>query len=341
MFLVLRPGCTSKERASILRTIENAGLAVEFSEGHHRIVIGVVGDEDRLRNIPLEAFPGVENVLRFKPAYRLASRESHPEDSVVAVGDTHIGGGHLAVIAGPCAVEDADTLLRTARAAKAAGATILRGGAYKPRTSPYDFRGLGERGLVILREVGEEVGLPVVTEAMDALQVEHVVAHADMIQIGTRNMQNYPLLEAAARTDLPVLLKRGRACTIEEWLCSAEYLLAAGNSRVVLCERGLVAFDPAVRNHLDLSCIPIVKRISHLPVIVDPSHGTGRSELVAPMARAAVAAGADGVMIEVHCDPRNARSDARQAILPSELESLVPKLRDIREIVQRSRVGVA
>ena len=341
MFVVLRSGCTPEQRYRIVKAIEEAGLAVQISEGHHRIVIGVVGDEDHLRNVAMERFPGVEKVIPLKAPYRLAARETHPPDTVVEVGCARIGGGEICIISGPCAVEDHDLLLRTARTVKAAGGQLLRGGAFKPRTSPYFFQGLGEDGLRILRDVGRDVGLPVVTEAMDTRHVDLVAEYADMIQIGTRNMQNYPLLAAAAETGLPLLLKRGRACTVSEWLCSAEYLLKGDNGRVVLCERGLVSFDGAVRNHLDLSCVPLVKRLSHLPVVVDPSHGTGRAELVPAMARAAIAAGADGVLIEVHPAPERALSDARQALLPEELERLVPDLLAIGEILRRKPLGVA
>lgn len=340
MFVVLRPGCGPEERVRIVRAIETAGLSVQVSEGHHRIVIGVVGDEDRLRDIPLERYPGVEKVVPIKRPYRLVARETHGTDSVVQVGAARIGGAELTVIAGPCAVEGEEMLLETARAARSAGAQLLRGGAFKPRTSPYDFQGLGERGLRLLRDVGRETGMAVVTEAMDTRHIARVAKCADMIQIGTRNMQNYPLLRAAAETKLPVLLKRGRACTITEWLCAAEYLLDAGNAQVVLCERGVVSFDSAVRNLLDLSSVPLVKRLSHLPVVVDPSHGTGRFELVPAMARAAVAAGADGVMIEVHTHPERALSDARQALLPQELAELVPDLVAIRGIVGQDATKV-
>jgi len=340
MFLVLRPGCGPEDRNRIVHAIEKAGLSVQVSEGHHRIVIGVVGDEDRLRDVPFERYPGVERVVPLKRPYRLVARETHSTNSVVQVGATRIGAAEIAVIAGPCAVEGEEILLETAHAAKAAGAQLLRGGAFKPRTSPYDFQGLGERGLRLLRDAGQETGMAVVTEAMDTRHIERVAECADMIQIGTRNMQNYPLLRAAAETKLPVLLKRGRACTVTEWLCAAEYLLDAGNAQVVLCERGVVSFDAAVRNLLDLSSVPLVKRLSHLPVIVDPSHGTGRHELVPAMARAAIAAGADGVMIEVHAHPEQALSDARQALLPKELEKLVPDLVAIRGIVGQDATPV-
>jgi 3-deoxy-7-phosphoheptulonate synthase len=336
MFVVLRSGCTPEERNRLVRAIEACGLAVQVSEGHHRVVIGIVGEEDRLRDVPLDTFPGVEKVVPLKTPYRLASRETQVVDTSFEVGRARIGGNGLTIVAGPCAVENEDVLLETARAARAAGAHLLRGGAFKPRTTPYHFQGLGERGLRMLRDVGRETGLAVVTEAMDTRHVAKVAEYADMIQIGTRNMQNYPLLKAAAESGLPVLLKRGRACTVEEWLCAAEYLLAGGNDRVVLCERGLVSFDGAVRNVLDLSSVPLVKRLSHLPVLVDPSHGTGRAELVPAMARAAVAAGADGVMIEVHPQPERALSDARQAILPADLEVLVPELVAIHDIVKRN-----
>ncbi|HEY7514691.1 MAG TPA: 3-deoxy-7-phosphoheptulonate synthase [Vicinamibacteria bacterium] len=340
MFLVLRHGCTPEERNRLVKAIEAAGLSVQISEGHHRIVIGIVGEEDRLRDVPLERFPGVEKVVPLKLPYRLASRDARNSDSIVGVGDVRIGEG-LVVLAGPCAVEDDESLLLAARLAKEAGAHVLRGGAYKPRTSPYDFQGLGERGLKLLREAGRATGLPVVTEAMDTRHIGLVAEYADMIQIGTRNMQNYALLKAASETGRPVLLKRGRSSTVTEWLCAAEYLLDGGNPQVVLCERGVVSFDPAVRNVLDLSSVPLVKRLSHLPVIVDPSHGTGRCELVSAMARAAVAAGADGVMIEIHPSPERALSDARQAIVPEEFARLVPDLLAIREVLQRAIVPTA
>jgi 3-deoxy-7-phosphoheptulonate synthase len=341
MFVVLRSGCTPEERNRLVRAIEGVGLRAQVSEGHHRIVIGIVGEEDRLRDVPLDTFAGVEKVVPLKTPYRLASRETQACDTSFMVGGARIGGNGLTIIAGPCAVENEELLRETARAARAAGAHLLRGGAFKPRTTPYHFQGLGERGLQLLRDVGREEGLAVVTEAMDTRHVGLVAEYADMIQIGTRNMQNFPLLKAAAESGLPVLLKRGRACTVEEWLCAAEYLLAGGNHQVVLCERGLVSFDAAIRNHLDLSSVPLVKRLSHLPVIVDPSHGTGRAELVPAMARAAVAAGADGVMLEVHPRPERALSDARQAILPATLEALIPELVAIHDIVKRNALTLS
>ncbi|MHC4953016.1 MAG: 3-deoxy-7-phosphoheptulonate synthase [Planctomycetota bacterium] len=341
MFVVLRKGCTPEERSRVVHAVEDAGLSVHISEGHHRIVMSVVGDEDRLRDVPLDSFPGVEKVVPLRRPYRLAARESRAGDTVVRVGDHPIGGSRLTIIAGPCAVEKEDVFLAAAQAAKAAGADILRGGAFKPRTSPYNFQGLGESGLLILRNCGQEVGMPVVTEAMDTRHVALVARYADMIQIGTRNMQNFPLLEAAAETGRPILLKRGRAATVTEWLCAAEYILNAGNGRVVLCERGLVSYDDAVRNHLDLSCVPLVRQLSHLPILVDPSHGTGRRTLVPAMARAAVAAGAHGVMMEMHPHPETALSDAGQALLPDDLERVIPELHAIHELLCRSSVGVS
>jgi len=333
MFVVLRPGCTSEQRNRLVRAIEAAGLRARVSEDHHRVVIGVVGDEDRLRSVALEAFDGVERVVTLKKPYRLAAREFHPADSVIKIGDRAVGGTALIVMSGPCAVEE-ESIFQAAEAVSAAGADVLRGGVFKPRTSPYQFQGLGKPGLKLLRDAGRHVGLPVVTEAMDTRHIDLVAEYANAIQIGTRNMQNFALLKAAAATNLPVLLKRGRACTVEEWLCAAEYVLNDGNDRVILCERGLVSFDDAVRNLLDLSCVPLVKRLSHLPVVVDPSHGTGRADLVPAMARAAVAAGADGLLIEAHPRPADARSDARQALTPETLERLVPQLHAIREITR-------
>ncbi len=317
----------------MVEAIEDAGLSVHISEGHHRVVMSIVGDEDRLRDVPLDSFPGVEKVVPLRRPYRLAARESRACDTVVQVSNTAIGGDALTIIAGPCAIEKEESFLEAAIAARDAGAHILRGGAFKPRTSPYNFQGLGENGLRILRNCGQEVGLPVVTEAMDTRHVELVARYADMIQIGTRNMQNFPLLEEAAETGKPILLKRGRAATVTEWLCAAEYILNAGNGRVVLCERGVLSHDPAVRNLLDLSCVPLVRRLSHLPIIIDPSHGTGRRELVPAMARAGVAAGAHGVMMEMHPHPDRALSDAGQALLPSELEAILPVLHAIHELL--------
>ncbi|MEM8884985.1 MAG: 3-deoxy-7-phosphoheptulonate synthase [Planctomycetota bacterium] len=340
MFVVLRAGCTPEERNRVVRAVEDAGLSVQVSEGHHRIVIGIVGDEDRLRDVALDSFPGVEKVVPLRRPYRLAARETRAGDTVIDVDGVEIGGPNLTIIAGPCAVEHEEVVFAAARAAKKAGAHLLRGGAFKPRTTPYHFRGLGEKGLRLLAHAGAEVGLPIVTEAMDTRHVDLIARHAALIQIGTRNMQNFPLLEAAAKTGRPILLKRGRAATVTEWLCAAEYILNAGNGQVILCERGLVSFDNAVRNHLDLSCVPLIRRLSHLPIIVDPSHGTGRENLVPAMARAAIAAGAHGVMLEMHPEPERALSDAGQAIRPEELEALIPDLSAIHDVLRRSSYSI-
>jgi 3-deoxy-7-phosphoheptulonate synthase len=339
MLIVLRQGCTPEQRKRIVRWIEEAGLTVRSGgplDAGERMVLGVSGDELAVVDIPLDLLEGVEKVVPLRAPYQLAAREAQESDTVFDAGRARFGGGGLTIIAGPCAVEDEATLVEIARAARAAGAQVLRGGAFKPRTTPYHFQGLGEAGLRMLRDTARETGLSVVTEAMDTRHVGLVAEYADMIQVGSRNMQNYALLKAVAETGMAVLLKRGRACTVEEWLCAAEYLLAGGTRRVALCERGLVSFDPAVRHHLDLSCVPLVKRLSHLPVIVDPSHGTGHRDLVPAMARAAVAAGADGVMIEIHPCPERARSDARQAILPGELARLVPELHAIRDVLRKT-----
>ncbi len=340
MFVIMRAGCTVDERNRLVRVIKKVGLPVQVSESGHRVVIGIGGDEERLRDTPLDTFPGVEKVVALKTPHPLASRECRSESTSIQAGRARIGGNGLTIIAGPCAVEDGELLLEIAHAARAAGAHMLRGGAFKPRTSPYKFQGLGEQGLRLLRDAGRAAGLAVVTEAMDTGHVDLVAEYADVIQIGSRNMQNFALLKAVAKSDIPVLLKRGQAATITEWLCAAEYLLAGGNENVALCERGLVSFDSAVRHHLDLSAVPLVKRLSHLPVLVDPSHGTGKRELVPAMARAAVAAGADGVMVEIHQTPHLALSDARQALLPAEFEQLVPQLHAIHDIVRTGSVAV-
>jgi 3-deoxy-7-phosphoheptulonate synthase len=327
VLVVLSPACTPEERSRVEDAIRAAGCEPRAVSGTTRVVVAAVGDPERLREVPLEAYPGVAQVLRVTKPYTLASRDLHPEPTVVRVGRTSIGGGGLALVAGPCAVEDYDSLVETARAVKAAGADMLRGGAYKPRTSPYAFRGLGLEGLRMLREASRATGLPTVSEVTDPRHVEACVSNVDMLQIGTRSMSNFELLVEVGRSGHPVMLKRGREATIEEWLLAAEYVLAQGNPRVVLCERGVRGFDPATRNLLDLSAVPVVRAKSHLPVVVDPSHGTGLAEYVPAMARAACAAGADGVMVEVHVRPHEARSDAVQALLPSEFADLAIDLR--------------
>src|SRR5437016_12181327 len=303
MIIVVKPHTTKDQIQHILERIEELGYKPHISQGELRTIIGVIGDEKKLQSAPLAAIPGVEQVLPILKPFKLASREFHADDLVITVGTgpnaTRVGGGHLAMIAGPCAVENTEILNEIAGKVKQAGANILRGGAFKPRTSPYSFQGLGEEGLKILRDAGDKHGMPVVTEVMDPRQVELVERYADMFQIGARNMQNFDLLKEVGQTRKPVLLKRGMSATVRDLLMSAEYILSEGNHSVVLCERGVRSFEDSTRNMMDLSAIPNVKGQSHLPIIADPSHATGRPDLIPAMARAAIAAGADGVHVEV------------------------------------------
>ena len=296
----------------------------------------MIGDEDKLQVEPLQAIAGVEQVVPILKPYKLASREFHADDSVFEIKGIKVGGGHLAMIAGPCAIESESILVEIAEAVRDAGANILRGGAFKPRTSPYSFQGLGEDGLKILKATGERFGMPVVTEVMDPRQVDLVERYADIMQIGARNMQNFDLLKEVGRTRTPVLLKRGMSATVKDLLMSAEYVLAQGNRRVILCERGVRTFEDSTRNTLDLSIVPNVKGLSHLPIIVDPSHATGRPDLIPAMARAAVASGCDGVHVEVHSCPEKALSDGPQALLPRQYAQLMDELRQLAEVMGRS-----
>jgi len=337
MIVVMEAGASERQVQAVVERIRGAGLNTHISVGVSRTVIGVVGD-DRTKEIlreSLEVAPGVERVVAILQPYKLVSREFMPQDTVVTVGGQPIGGARVAVIAGPCSVESREQILAAADGVKAAGATHLRGGAFKPRTSPYSFQGLEEEGLRLLAEARDRTGLPVVTEAMDAAQLELVVRYADMIQIGARNMQNYTLLREAGRARLPVLLKRGVSATIEELLMAAEYILSEGNYQVALCERGIRGFNGHTRYTLDLSAIPVLKQLTHLPVLVDPSHGTGKWRYVAPMARAAVAAGADGLMVEVHPDPANALSDGPQSLNLENFADLMTSLRPIAGVFGR------
>jgi 3-deoxy-7-phosphoheptulonate synthase len=331
MILVLRPDATSEQLDHILQRIQELGFRPHLSKGESRTIVGVIGDETKPQSETLEALPGVEQVLRVLKPFKIASREMHPQDTVVQVGKVRIGGGHLAMIAGPCAVESSEGFDAIAKHVKAGGANILRGGAFKPRTSPYAFQGMGEKGLLILREVGDKYDLPVVTEVMDPRQVELVARHADMLQIGARNMQNFDLLKEVGQVRKPVLLKRGMSATVKDLLMSAEYILSSGNPDVVLCERGVRSFEDSTRNMLDMSAVPNVKGQSHLPIIVDPSHATGRPDLIPAMARAAVAAGADGVHVEVHDCPEKALSDGPQALLPDQYRKLMTDVRRLAE----------
>lgn len=335
MIFVLKPNVSQAEIDHICEKIQSFGLTPHISRGVERTIIGAIGDETILRSQPLEVLPGVERVLPILKPYKLASREFKPEATVLSVRDVKVGGQKLAIIAGPCAVESRKQLLETAQVVKQAGASLLRGGAFKPRTSPYAFQGLGEEGLRYLAEAREMTGLPVVTELMDSRESDLVMRYADVIQIGARNMQNFRLLKEVGSHDKPVLLKRGMSSTIKELLMSAEYIMSEGNYKVILCERGIRTFEDSTRNTLDLTAVPVVKQLSHLPVIVDPSHGTGKWDLVAPMAMAAIAAGADGLMIEVHPNPEEALSDGAQSLLPEKFSRLMASLRFIAEAVGR------
>jgi len=336
MIIVMRAQATAKEIADVVARVESRGLRVNISRGEERTIIGVIGDERPVDGTQFEVMDGVEKTVPILKPFKLASREMHPADTLVPLDGMKVGSNKIAIIAGPCSVESRQQILETAFAVKEAGAIALRGGAYKPRSSPYSFQGMGEKGLELLAEAREATGLPVVTEAMSPEQVPLVARYADVIQIGARNMQNYALLNTVGESGRTVLLKRGLMSTIEELLMSAEYILAQGNSRVILCERGIRTFETFTRNTLDLSAIPIIKELSHLPIFVDPSHGMGRRDKVAPMARAAVAAGADGLIIEVHNDPDHALSDGAQSMFPSQFDRLMAELRIIAPAIGRS-----
>jgi 3-deoxy-7-phosphoheptulonate synthase len=335
MVVVMKERVSSEQVERVIAHLVELGMDVHRSTGASRVVLGVVGSgkvDPRL----IELMDGVHEVLRITEPYKLASRTFKPDDTVFSVGDVRIGGDEVIVMAGPCSAENEAQVNATAAAVKRAGAKVLRGGAFKPRSSPYSFQGLGEEGLRLLRAAANTHDLKLVTEVMDISQIEVIDRYADIFQVGARNMQNFTLLRELGRTRKPVLLKRGIAATIEEWLLSAEYVLSGGNTQVMLCERGIRTFETATRNTLDISAIPIVKQLSHLPVFVDPSHGTGRRDKVAPMARAAVAAGADGLLIEVHCDPDHAMSDGAQSLFPGQFDRLMAELRIIAPAIGRS-----
>jgi 3-deoxy-7-phosphoheptulonate synthase len=336
MIIVLKPHPAPGVVEHVLERIAALGLTPHLSEGVSRTIIGVIGDEAKLQVEPLQAIPGVEQVVPILKPFKLASREFHPDGSVFEAKGVKIGGGHLAVIAGPCAVESEPLLFEVAARVKKAGANILRGGAFKPRTSPYSFQGLGRDGLKMLEAAGEQFGMPVVTEVMDPRQVELVERHADILQVGARNMQNFDLLRECGRTRMPVLLKRGLSATVKDLLMSAEYVLSEGNRAVILCERGIRTFEDSTRNTLDLSIVPNIQGQSHLPIVVDPSHATGRPELIPAMARAAVAAGSDGIHIEVHSCPELALSDGAQALVPDQFERLMEEVRRLAKLMGRS-----
>ena len=335
MVVVMQERASEADIQSVIAQLIEMGFDVHRSTGASRTVIGAVGNGNGDPQL-LEVQPGVHEVLRITEPYKLASRTFKPDNTVVVVGDVRIGGDEVIVMAGPCSAESEEQVEATAAAVKRAGAKVLRGGAFKPRSSPYSFQGLGEEGLRMLRSAADRHGLKLVTEVMEIAQIEMIERYGDILQVGARNMQNFSLLRELGRSRKPILLKRGISATIEEWLLSAEYVLAGGNTDVMLCERGIRTFESYTRNTLDISAIPVVQKLSHLPIIVDPSHGTGRRDKVAPMARAAVAGGADGLLIEVHNDPDHARSDGAQSLFPAQFERLMAELRIIAPAIGRS-----
>jgi 3-deoxy-7-phosphoheptulonate synthase len=336
MVVVMQERASEEQIERVVAHLVALKMDVHRSTGVSRTVLGAVGDDRHLDPRLLEMLEGVSEVMRVTEPYKLASRAFKPEGSVVSVGDVRIGGDEVIVMAGPCSAESEEQVHAAAAAVKKAGAKILRGGAFKPRSSPYSFQGLGEEGLRMLRAAANQHDLKLVSEVMDVSQIDLIERYCDMFQVGARNMQNFTLLKELGRQRKPVLLKRGIAATIEEWLLSAEYILAGGNGGVVLCERGIRTFENYTRNTLDISAIPVVKKLSHLPIVVDPSHGTGRRDKVAPMARAAVAAGADGLIIEVHCDPDKALSDGAQSMFPAQFDRLMAELRIIAPAIGRT-----
>ncbi|MFH2145871.1 MAG: 3-deoxy-7-phosphoheptulonate synthase [Candidatus Omnitrophota bacterium] len=335
MIIVLKPAITPQEKEKILEKIKSLGLNTMISQGVERTIIGVIGEEDLLRVQPLEAFPGVEKVISVLAPYKLVSREFKPENSKIKVGNVEIGADKIVVMAGPCAIESREALREIAELVKRCGAVILRGGAFKPRTSPYTFQGLGEEGLKIMKEVSGILGLLTVTEVMDPRDVELVIKYVDIMQIGARNMQNFNLLKEVGKTNKPVLLKRGMMSTIKELLMSAEYILSEGNFNVILCERGIRTFEDYTRNTLDIAAVPIIKQLSHLPIIVDPSHATGKWGLVGSVSKAAIAAGADGLLVEVHTHPEQAVSDGIQSLNPDNFQKMMKEISAVAKAVGR------
>ena len=336
MIVVMKPGSTQENLSAVVKKIEAAGLRTHLSKGEEVTIIGVIGDKKIIANLELQMLEGVDKTVRITEKYKLVSRDFHPEDTVIDAGGIKIGGKEIIVMAGPCAVENLDQLREAASAVKKCGAKFLRGGAFKPRTSPYDFQGLGEDGLKLLRQVADEFGLKVVTEIVDKDDIDLFCHYADILQVGARNMQNFQMLKALGKCSKPILLKRGLSATISEWLNAAEYIMSGGNEQVIFCERGIRTYETFTRNTLDLSAVAAVKELSHLPIVVDPSHGTGRWKMVAPMARAAIAAGADGLIIEVHPHPEKALSDGDQSLRPEAFKELMDNLGGIAKVMGRS-----
>jgi 3-deoxy-7-phosphoheptulonate synthase len=336
--IVLKPGTTKEELNRIVKKLEHRGLKTNISKGTERTIVGVIGDTSKIteeEENAIRLMPGIEDVMRILKPYKLASRDFKAKDTTINVRGNIIGGKKIIVIAGPCAVENKTMLMAIAEKVKNGGATFIRGGAFKPRTSPYSFQGLGEEGLKYLSDVRKKTGLPVVTELMDPRDMKTILKYADIIQIGARNMQNFRLLLEVGTCNKPVLVKRGLSATIKEWLMAAEYIMSKGNQNVILCERGIRTFETSTRNTLDLSAVPVLKQLTHLPVIVDPSHAVGKLAFVAPMAKAAVAAGTDGLLIEVHTNPEEALSDGEQSLKPDEFKKLMKELKPIAAAVGR------
>ena len=333
LIIVMSHGASASDIAHVVERLQDVGAEAHVSEGQHRTVIGVLGERKTVQQIPWEALPGVERAVPVLKPFKFVSRDFQTEDTIVKVGDVQVGGGHFAVMAGPCAVESRDQLFTTAAAVISAGAVILRGDAFKPRTSPYSFQGLGEKALELLAEAREEFGTPFIAEVLDPRDVDLVTGYADLIRVGTRNMANFTLLSELGKQPKPVLLKRGFTATIEEWLNAAEYIYKEGNHNVILCERGIRTFENATRNTLDISAVPVVKGLSHLPVIVDPSHSAGLRALVAPLTRVSVVSGADGFLVDVHPSPETALVDGTQAILPAEFADLMDDVRRLAAVM--------
>ncbi|MCR4944907.1 MAG: 3-deoxy-7-phosphoheptulonate synthase [Clostridium sp.] len=332
MIIIMNPKCEESQVKKVMDLVESKGLKTNLSNGTTNCIIGCIGDTSVLDSDALLRVDGVEKILKVQEPFKKANKMFHPEPTIVDVLGSKVGGGNLGIMAGPCSVETEEQIIQVAKDVKAAGANFLRGGAFKPRTSPYSFQGLELEGLRLLEIAKKETGLPIVTELMSTDYLDEFVERVDVIQIGARNMQNFDLLKQVGKTNKPILLKRGMSASIQEWLMSAEYIMAGGNENVILCERGIRTFETATRNTLDLSAIPVIKKLSHLPIIVDPSHATGYWDLVEPMAKAAITAGADGIMVEVHNDPANALCDGQQSIKPENFKSLMDKIKVLAEL---------
>ena len=336
MIVVMAPNATQENLNNVIKKIESFNLRTHLSTGDERTIVGIIGDKKIIANLEMDMMDGVEKTVHITEKYKLVSREFNPTDTIIDVDGVKIGGKEIVVMAGPCAVENLEQLRESARAVKECGAKILRGGAFKPRTSPYDFQGLGEEGLKLLRQTADEFGLKVVTEIVESGDIELLENYSDILQVGARNMQNFQMLKALGKSKKPVMLKRGLSATITEWLNAAEYILSGGNDKVIFCERGIRTYETFTRNTLDLSAVAAIKELSHLPIIVDPSHGTGRRNMVAPMSKAAIAAGADGLMIEVHPHPEKALSDGNQSLAPKDFKNLMSGLDAIASAVGKT-----